>query len=388
MAKRIIGLLLFLIIATPIIMWVTWLATPKKKLVIALVDKTVLTTKGQEHISLGWILNHNRYTKTSNKPYKIGEDYFGFFPLKDEKFRLKGLERFTEDQLHKLSDDADMVYFTDTYGIYNNEWYKQGDEGAQSGMLYGGLSNDDIIFLKAVKDRRKLIITEFNTIGSPTRSDNRRKFEELFQLYWTGWTGRYFNNLDPTKNLEIPRWLIENYKKSHNGDWPFTRAGLVFVNDSDQVVILEEGTHVDNALPYIHATPEGQSKWHLPERTKYPFWFDVMIPNLEVNTVDASYNLSLLPEGSKELEKYSIPETFPAITRHLGDDYRFFYFSGDFSDNPIKFNSSYFKGIGFFKGFFFDDRDPLERGSFFWNFYKPMVTQILENEMKLINQNQ
>ncbi|MCM4167208.1 hypothetical protein KCTC52924_02788 [Arenibacter antarcticus] len=386
MAKKIFGLLLILVIGIPITMWVSWLVTPKKKLVIALVDKTVLTSEGQEHISLGWILNQNRYTKTTDKPYKISEDYFGFFPLKDEAFQLKGLERFTHDQLRKLSADADMAYFTDTYGIYNNEWYKKGDIGAQSGMLYGGLSNEDLILLKAMKERNKLIITEFNTIGSPTRSQNRKKFEELFQLKWTGWTGRYFDTLDPNKNLEIPHWLIANYKRSHSGAWPFTRAGLVFVNDSDQVVILEEGLHIDNALPYIHATPEGQSNWNLPEKTKYPFWFDVMVPNLEVNTVDASFKLSLLPEGKKELAKYNIPETFPAVTRHLGEDYRFFYFSGDFSDNPIRLNSSYFKGIGFFKGFFYDDRDPLERGSFFWKFYKPMVTQILKTEMQLINQ--
>ncbi|NKI26408.1 hypothetical protein HCG49_07525 [Arenibacter sp. 6A1] len=387
MAKKILSILLILVIVTPIAMWVGWLVTPKKKLVIAVVDKTVLTSKGQEHISLNWVLNNNRYTKTTDKPYKINKDYFGFFPLKNEEFQLKGLERFSKAQLKKLSADADLAYFTDTYGIYNNEWYKEGEISARSGMLYGGLSDEDLSFLEAMKERHKLIITEFNTIGSPTRNENRRKFEKLFQLQWTGWTGRYFNNLDPSINLEIPSWLIANYKKSHNGEWPFTRAGLVFVNDSDQVVVLEEGRHVENALPYIHATPQGQANWHLPEKTKYPFWFDVMVPNLEVNTVDASFQISLLPEGKKELAAYNIPETFPAVTRHLGDDYRFFYFSGDFSDNPINLNSSYFKGVGFFKGFFFDDRDPLERGSFFWNFYKPMVTEILENEMEFAKKN-
>ncbi|WP_150451959.1 hypothetical protein [Arenibacter lacus] len=386
MAKKIFGLILVCIIGIPLVMWMSWLFTPKKKLVIALVDKTVLTTEGQEHISLGWILNHNRYTKTSKDPYKISKDYFGFFPLKDDEFQLKGLERFTTDQLKKLSADADMAYFTDTYGIYNNEWYREGDVNAQSGMLYGGLSNEDLIFLEYMKERNKLIITEFNTIGSPTRAENRKKFEELFHLKWTGWTGRYFDNLDPTKNLEIPKWLIENYKKSHNGSWPFTRAGLALVNDNDQVIILEEGTHVDNALPFIYATPEAQEKWLLPAKTKYPFWFDVMIPNLEVNTVDASFKLGLLPAGKEELAKYQIPESFPAVTRHLGDDYRFFYFSGDFSDNPLRFNSSYFKGVGFFKGFFYDDRNPLERGSFFWNFYNPLISQILSKEMELVSQ--
>ncbi|MDX1326074.1 MAG: hypothetical protein R3299_00120 [Arenibacter sp.] len=385
MAKKILNLVLICVIGIPIAMWMAWFFTPKKKLVVALVDKTVLTTKGQEHISLTWILNHNRYTKTSKDPYDISKDYFGFFPLKNEEFELKGLERFTEGQLKRLSADADLAYFTDTYGIYNNEWFREGDVNAHSGMLYGGLSNEDIFFLKSMKERKKLIIAEFNTIGSPTRAENRKKFEKMFQLKWTGWTGRYFDNLDPTENLDIPKWLIANYKKSHNGSWPFTRAGIALVNDHNQVVILEEGTHVENALPFIIASPEAQKRWSLPEKTKYPFWFDVMVPNLEVNTVDASYKLDLLAAGKKELAKYNIPETFPAVTRHTSKDYRFFYFSGDFSDNPITYNSSYFKGIGFFKGFFYDDRNPLERESFFWNFYKPLLTQILEQEMELLD---
>src|SRR5207237_207926 len=107
----------------PLWMWLAWLVTPKKKLVVAIIDKTVLTDQGQEHISFNWILNNERYIKTSKKKYKISQDYFGFFPLQNEKYKLKGLERFSNTQLQELSDDADMAYVTDTYGIFKNEWY-------------------------------------------------------------------------------------------------------------------------------------------------------------------------------------------------------------------------------------------------------------------------
>jgi len=128
-------------------MWLVWFLTPKTKLVTAIIDKTVLTTEGQEHISLNWVLNHERYTKTSSEPYTISHDYYGFFPLKDEKFKIKGLERFSPSQLKQLSIDADLVYFTDTYGIYNNEWYQQKNVTERSGKLYGGLSNKDMELL-------------------------------------------------------------------------------------------------------------------------------------------------------------------------------------------------------------------------------------------------
>ncbi len=378
MFKKTIGIILFLLLLLPLFMWLGWFFTPKKKLVIAIVDKTVLTREGQEHISLNWVLNNNRFTKTSKKGYKIDKDYFGFFPLKNKKFKIKGLERLSSTQLDQLSVDADLVYFTDTYGIYSNEWYGEGDQGSRSGMIYGGLDDKDLELLRLVKARHKTIMAEFNTIGSPTQKENRDRFEKLFGIHWTGWTGRYFDNLNPKTNPEIPKWLINNYKKEYEEEWPFTRAGVAFVNDKDAVVILEEGADLHNPLPFIYSTEEVQHNWGVPAKMKYSFWFDVMQPDLEINTVNAFYKLDLNQSGLKKLKKWGIPSKFPAVTSHLSNDYKFYYFSGDFSDNPITYNSSYFKGVAFFKPLFYDDRQPLERGSFFWKYYRPMITAILE----------
>ena len=65
MRKKLLKGFIFLIIALPLIMWLAWFLTPNTTLVLAIVDKTVLTKKGQEHISLNWVLNHEKYTKTS-----------------------------------------------------------------------------------------------------------------------------------------------------------------------------------------------------------------------------------------------------------------------------------------------------------------------------------
>lgn len=360
-------------------MWLGWIITPNTKLVIAIIDKTVLTKKGQEHISLNWVLNNKKFTKTSDKPYNVSQDYFGFFPQEDEKYKLKGLERFSHSKLDQLSNDADLVYFTDTYGIYNNEWFHNGDINERSGILYGGLSDKDIQLLKLMKEKRKLIITEFNTIGSPTAKENRRSFEELFQLKWTGWTARYFDNLDIKKNKEIPAWLIRNYKNTHGDSWPFTRSGIAFVNNNNEVIILEEGTHLNESMPRIVTNEKFQKEYGLPESIKYPFWFDIIVPNIPVNESVSEFEINANKDGIDILKESGIPLSFPAVTRHLKDDYSFFYFSGDFADNPVPLISSYFKGIRFFKGFFYDERNIMERGSFFWNFYKPLLSNILEN---------
>ncbi len=376
--KKLYLLFIPFIILFPLWMWLGWLFTPKTKLVVAIIDKTVLNQGGQEHISLDWVLNNHRFTKTATERYQIEHDYYGFFPLENEKFKLKGLERFSSDQLKTLSNDADAVYFADTYGIYKNEWYSQKGNNERSGILYGGMSAQDIELLQDMKAKHKLIITEFNTIGSPTNADNRNKFEKLFAMHWTGWTARYFNSFDTAVNKELPKWLIGNYKNQHGHKWPFHRAGLAFVSNDDQIVVLEDSTHLTDPVPHIITFGYGQKKLSLPVRMKYPFWFDVISPDLSVNHAVSRFDLSLNANGVAELKKYGIPTTFPAIIMHKDKDYQFYYFSGDFCDNPIGLNTSYFRGISFFKWMFYNTEDPSERKSFFWEFYRPMMTHILE----------
>ncbi|APG59119.1 hypothetical protein [Christiangramia salexigens] len=373
MKKKLFLGILFIFLGIPLIMYLAWLLTPNTKLVVAIIDKTVMDESGQEHISLNWVLNHEKFTKTSEKPYRIDTDYFGFFPGQNKDYQLKGLERFSASQITKLSNDADLVYFTDTYGVYNNDWF----EGDKNGLLYGGLSDEDTELMQLMKEKQKLIIAEFNTIGSPTKHYNRKRFEDMFHLHWTGWTARYFENLDIKQNAEIPEWLVKNYNRSHKHKWPFKRSGIAFVSDDQQIVILEEGRHLQSAMPHIITEEEHQEEYSIPESIKYPFWFDIISYDKEVNEAVSIFKMDLTEQGRKELVQNGIPATFPAVTRHTGKDYSFYYFSGDFADNPVRLGSSYFKGISFFKGLFYDTRNPMERSSFFWKFYQPLLTKIL-----------
>ena len=356
-------------------------------MVIAIVDKTVLTDKGQEHISLHWILNHEKFTKSKNKLYDPAKDYFGFFPLKNQEFELRGLERFDTTELNRLSDEAALTYFTDTYGIYRNEWYNKGDVKDRSGIVYGGMSKEDFYFLKKMYDKKKLIITEFNTIGSPTDPAIRKNFEDLFGIQWTGWIGRFFEILDTTVNKEIPSWLIESYKRQHKQTWPFKKSGIAFIHaDRDEVVILEKDRDLQNELPYIYSTPDAKSAYHLPDSIKYTFWFDIMYPDSNKNRILASYRLHTTANGQQLLHHAGIPSFFPAIICSKDINHPFFYFSGDFADNPVTYTTSYFKGIRFFKWLMYTSREPLERKSFFWRFYQPLVTTVLNDYYEKLNQ--
>ena len=346
---------------------------------MAIIDKTALSTSGQEHVSLNWVLNHERFTKTSSEPYRVSQDYFGFFPLQKEAFRLKGLERFTAQQLEQLSNDCSAAYFTDTYGVFSNEWYTGKNMTERSGIVYGGMSSEDIKLLTKMKEKHKLIITEFNSIGSPTPPEIRQQFENLFAMKWSGWIGRYFETFDTTLNKELPRWLINNYLRRNNNQWPFTKPGVAFVSDKDEVVILEETTHLQDPLPHIITGKAARQAYGLPEKIKYSFWFDVMMPDTTVNEVAASFNLDVNNAGQQVLGRHNIPASFPAVIRHKGKDYGFYYFCADFCDNPVTMMASYFKGISFFSFLFYNETDPMERKSFFWKYYRPLLTKILSD---------
>jgi len=375
----IVRLLLFAILLLPLWMLIAWYFGSKRKLVIAIVDKTVLNTKGQEHISLDWILNQEKFTKNNNELYKKGQDYYGFFPGEKEKFELKGLERFSTAQLEQMSADVDAAYLTDTYGIFSNEWYKTGDAKERSGIIYGGMSIQDLSLLKLLQAKHKLIITEFNCLGSPTLPNVRTEFEKLFGVKWTGWVGRYFDSFDTARNKELPHWLINNYKLRHNGDWPFKKSGIAFVHSDERIVILENKTHLHNELPHIYASEEGMEHYGMSEKMKYSFWFDVIEANMSFNHVISTYEIDANEKGKEELKRNNIPTSFPAIIAHINKDYRFFYFAGDFCDNPVEMGSSYFKKIRLLKWFMYNTSDLQERKSFFWELYRPLVTTILND---------
>lgn len=373
------------ILLIPIIMWISWHLTPKRKLVTAVIDKTVLTKEAQEHISLNWIFNQEKFTKNNTELYKAERDYFGFFPYADEKYRIRGLERFSEQQITQLSKDCKAVYLTDAYGIYRNEWYKHKNVNERSGIIYGGMSENDLLLLKKMKAQKKLIITEFNCLATPTQTVVRDEFEKNFGVRWTGWVGRYFDSFDTARNKELPRWLIRNYMRQNKYKWPFKKSGIAFVNVSDEVVILEEETHLNIPYPKIISTINARKQLNLPQKIRYSFWFDVVQSNAAMNKVQSVYEIYTNENGQKELNKRGLSRKFPAVISHLGNDYTFFYFAGDFCDNPVKMRTSYFKGVSFFKWMMYNRIDANNRESFFWNFYRPMVTTILNEYYDRLN---
>ena len=387
MKKQIISIfLLLLLIFTPLISWLFWYGQEDKEMNILILDKTVLNKDVQEHSSLNWILNHERILKPNGELYNPELDYFGFFPDEKGGYEISDFNDYREYQLDSLVNSYDMLYYTDLYGIYVAEWwdaypeiapkdYKKIPPMERSRHIYGRLTPSELYVLRGMKEQKKLIMTEFNIIASPTHRSERKEFEQLFSMEWSKWVGRYFDVLDTTVNEELPGWVKRNYVAQY-GEWPFEESGIVFVRNDDRIVIVENGKHLENEVPYIHTSEKYCDIYGIPEVMKYSFWFDIC-SFYHPNTVISNYHLTLNREGDSILSHFDIPTVFPAVVKGEGD-YPFYYFAGDFSDNPIGLKSSKFKKSNWGSSFSYSNV-PQERVSFFWDFYRPLTTTILND---------
>lgn len=357
--------------------WFLWYIKPYKPLRIYILDKTVPTIDRREHKSFSWILNHNNYIKKDGNRYNVKEDYYGFFPinLKANEFDFKSI------RIHEIEDIAsayDMCYYTDTYGVYYNEWYRQNAQGEQpvTNKVYGGLNQNDYLLLKEMKDQKKLIITEFNFYNAPTNALIREKLEDLFGLNWSGWTGKYFSSLDTLKNEDFPAWIVRIYKEQNNNLWPFKNDGIVLVHKFGTLAILESETHLTSGKPLIHSNHETTKKYGVPKSIEYLNWFDITF-STEQNNILANFQFNVNEKGDSLLRSYNLQPVFPAIIEHI-IDYRFYYFGGDFADNNVTMSSAYFEGYHQFASIISSvgKNNSME---FYWKYYNPLMIKILDD---------
>ena len=376
MKKKIIILLILLIFTIPFWMWIIWRIEWGKELKVAIVDKTALTRDGNEHRSFSLILTNRKYCKPDKELYSNGDDYFGFFTMKDKKYYIKDFAGLDSAGLAAFTNKTDMTYFIDTYGIFYKEWYGENPRGEHSSLIYGGMAEADMTFLKMMKSQHKLVISEFNTIASPTPAGVRNEFEGTFGVKWTGWTGRYFELLDTNKNKELPTWLVRDYKAQHNDKWHFTNSGIAFVHESGRVEVLENKTDLIDEVPFIITGTENQKRFGLPAKIKYPYWFDVTLTSRSNNVISV-YQINCNSRGDSILSSMNIPNPFTSVIEHYDNDYKFYYFCGDYSDNPIEQWFSRFWGITAFSSILPISKETPARESFFWSYYEPLVSTIL-----------
>jgi len=372
--------IVLLLVITPLVIipglsHLAWKVSPSEKLDIVFMDKTVPDKERLEHRSLFWMLKHLKIKRVDGEFYQYDKDYFGFYPDDNGLHKTKSLKNFDESALDSISKSIDALYIADTYGVYEAD-FQEKDKWEFSRKIYGGLSENDFRLIKNAIKHEKLLIAEFNTMGAPTSANIRKEFEEVMGLKWTGWISRYFDELDTLINTDLPKWLVANYKAQHNANWPFKGAGQVFVSESGKIEILETQKDIRQQLPKIVSTLKSQQNYNLPSETNYPYWFEIVRIDKAFEVI-SYFDLNPTEAGLKKLQDMGLPRYFPAAMVKLNGKGKIYYFTGDFSDNPIDMGSAPFWGVPTLKKLINDNSDYSNRTSFYWNYFYPLAGKIL-----------
>jgi hypothetical protein len=367
----IVVIILAVILALPVINLIRWSFQSKKPLDIIIVDKTVPTLEREHHKPFTWILTNQRFVKKENSAsYSYTKDYFGFFPQRPLREKKWDRNDYRLADVISLANKNDAIYFTDTYGVFFNDWFRGINKSRKSRKIYGGLNNTDFLLLKEMKDRNKLIIMEYNSFDYPTAEFESFRTQEKLGITFTGWTGKYFSSLDTTLK-DFPIWMTAMYRKEYKKPWTFTKAGIVILKEKD-ILVLEEGIHLKNSLPHIITGDNFAKKYGVISSVAFDQWFDIIDP--QQNSVISKFKLETTSVGDTLLSNNGLSNEFPAVVQDPVAQ-RTYYFSGDFATYDVPFWTARFKGVDKLKAIFYSDKSDDTR-RFFWLYYKPLINGI------------
>jgi len=367
----IVVVILAVIVALPVINLIRWTFQSKKPMDIIIVDKTVPTLERVKHKSFNWILTNERFVKKEKKTsYSYIRDYYGFSPKRPLREKQWDRNDYRLADLINLAEKNDAVYFTDTYGVFFNDWYKGINKSRKSRKLYGGLNNNDFLLIKEMKDRNKLIIMEYNTFNYPTAQFESVRTQEKLGISFSGWTGKYFSSLD-TASEEFPIWMTAMYRKQYRKPWTYTKPGIVILKEKD-IIVLEEGIHLKNSMLHIITDTTKYKKYGVPGSVAFDQWFDIIEP-LE-NNVISQFSIETTLKGDSLLFDNNLYNIFPAVVQD-NINQTIYYFSGDFASTDVSAWTSRFKNVSKLKGVFYSDK-PDDTRRFFWLYYRPLINGI------------
>lgn len=360
-----------IIIFAVLLLPVLWQLDEKVKLQVAIIDKTVPSESFREHLGITWVLNHFGYVKKDGAAYAASEDYYGFTPNEAEQtYRIKPLP--------DSYDEFDFIYLADTYGVYDEDfpWVAKEREGKRSSLVYGRLEMEEwqAILERLLQQKRSTLVAEFNTFASPTDAAVRQSVSEYLQLDWSGWIGRYFKELDPIKNKEIPQWIIDDF----GDEWNYKGSGFVLVNDeTHKVIVLEKNEHYQGDGIKLKFTDEGKKRFGLKSSPNYQYWFDIVLPKNEENAL-AYYDWNLTESGKEILENLGIPLAFAGIIEAEHGNSKSYYFAGDYNDVstvPVYYQA---KSLSFLYKIF----NTFSDYAFYWKTYVPVMKNILSESVE------
>jgi hypothetical protein len=353
--------------------YLIWAFKPYSHLNILVMNKTVPDKQRVEHRALFRVLVNLKFSPDWKKGYNYKKDYYGFFPEKYDKNEHSEIKRIAITEIDSLVSKYDFAYFADTYGVQHSDWGIDRPEELPN-LIYGGLNQNDYLFLLKMYEEKKPVILEYNLMAPPTSDLIKAKVENLYGIYWSGWKGKYFGSLDKEgSETDVPQWIIEEWEIQNDTAWTFSRPGIIFINSKNRIVVLEKDTHLDVEVPLIIIDVSLASIIDPDELIYFTGWFDVSYTGTE-NNVLSHFEINTNTTGTAILKKFRIPSRFPAVIRNTHGS-PFVYFCGNFARTniPVSGGKSWLEGNFSRKSAYtgiLEDRD------FFQVFYRPLLKNL------------
>jgi len=368
-----LGLLSLVALVSP---YLIWRQRPHLPLQVLIVDKSVPDTTYREHAALTWVLNHFKVPAPDGQPaWDSSRHYLGFHPAELPEAPQAG--RSERLQANDLAG-RDLVCIADTYGVYQQDFLMAEAKPPLtpdfSPKIDGGLDAAEVQALQAYVTQGGALWAEFNTFASPTQGAERAQLEALLGLRWTGWSGRYFEDLGQTS--EVPAWARRGWQTQYQTPWGFQGPGWLLVHEDSRLVVLQQGTDIaSKGLRIVHS---GEHPLLKGAHSQVPFyyWFDIVTARDSAQVL-AHYELQLLPPGQALLKQAAIPTRFPALILASERPLRLYY-AGDASDLKETPQNYRLAGLGPWMRLGRRQEFKIDQEAFFWAFYQPLWGNLLQ----------
>ena len=364
-------IVMLIVITLLAVSFISWQLKQGSELNVLIIDKTVPTDDYREHKGLTWLLNQQKYYPKDSNYYDYRTDYVGVSPGENGNYDILP---WPEDV-----EEFDVIYFADTYGIYEEDFVREEAGEYRSEKLYGGLLTEEVDRVKPALWNGATLVAEFNTFASPTTMQARDDITSLLGVKWEGWIGRFFHDL--TEEGEVPAWVVKEYENQHQKKWNYQGAGILLINDNENIEVLEEGVDLNNASVLFYFTDKGQIFFGQGDKgIYYNYWFDI-IEEKENSETLAEYKLDLTLEGKERMQALGLPEVFSAVVRNDTGIYTSYYFAGDYVDVPETPKLHNMRWYEKFKEIASINSNT-NHEAFYWKSYVPMMKVVLKEALE------
>lgn len=352
-----------LILVAPFILWKVM---PSKSLKIVVLNKTfpiMASVNGKiteldysKQRGLFWLMDSlGIKNPNTNKIYDGTSDYYG-------NFISSG--KLVEKPLNKLTNVPDIIYIADTYGTGNSRINGIEPKGVS------GLTGNEVGLIATSYAKGTTVIGEYNISGDPTMVSVSNELEDIFDVNFTGWAGKFFSDLSSID--DVPEWIRAIYERQYGKKWSMDGSGIVIAGNN-RIIILErdkdfKGNSINLSMD--------KAKEFNTKTIDYYNWFEIIKPK-DDKSVIAWYDLNLTAAGTNQMKLFGLSSKFAAITLNKAGIRKSYYFAGDFCDyrEPAK-SYSFLGAANLYRMFSISSEG--DNAYFYWNFYVPFMSKVLK----------